>query len=237
MSEGKSEPTDKAPEVLINPIVAAAHELKTPLTIIAHIAACLEDDLFAMSPGERRESIQRIRLSAERTLRLAQGLTVSQQLNDGQLGLGFALEPLNIAQLCEEAIDEMLPFARAQDQRFMLKKPTSPQLAVGNRELLRSVLFNLLDNAVKHNPPEQAIHIQLGGHRGMVRFAVQDNGPSLKSKDVQHLSQTIGRELQPIRGRAGNSGLGLYITGQMLKVMGGRLSVRSVSVGTSFFVD
>jgi two-component system sensor histidine kinase QseC len=223
---------------LVNPLVAAAHEVKTPLTVIAHIAAHAEQDFAAMTPAQQQLALRRIRLSAERTLRLVQGLTIGEQLTrHEQLGLGFDLESLNILQVCEEVVEETLPFAHAYNQQVCLQTAARPHLVVGNRELVRSVLFNLIDNAIKHNPPETAVRMGISRRQSVVRIQVQDTGPGLRRRDFQRLTDTLGHELQPLHGRPGNSGLGLYIAGQLARAMGGSLGVGRAQQGANFYVD
>lgn len=219
-------------------VVAAAHELKTPLSIISYLAASLEEEDGDLSPVERRVAVERIRLSAERTLRLVQGLTVGYRLeSQGQLALGFGLEPLNARQVCEEVAHEIGPLAKAHGQMIELWQGAGQQLVVGNRDLLRGVFFNLMDNAIRHNPANAAVSVRLRRRGGTVRVCVQDSGPGLAAGDLLRLRQTLGRQLQPLGGRSGSSGLGLYIAGQMADAMGGRLGLGRVQTGADFHVD
>jgi len=232
MSEGIISKSDQ-----LNELVAAAHELKTPLTIIAHLAAAIQDEALELSIAEQKTALQRIRLSADRTLRLVQGLTTSYRLeHDDQLAFHFALEPLNIAQLCEEVAQEILPFAAAQSQSLELQVGRA-QLIVGNSDLARSVLFNLLDNAIRHNPPDTKVRLAMRRRQEVVRVCVQDNGPGFNPNDFRRLRQTLGRLAQPLQGRSSSSGLGLYIAGEMAAAMGGKLGVGSAKQGADFHVD
>lgn len=226
------------PETSLNEVIAAAHELKTPLTIIAHLAAAIEDPSLELTPAEQTVAIRRIKLSAERTLRLVQGLTVSHRLaHNDQLAFQFALEPLNATQICEEVIHEITPLAKQYDQQVQFTSSLKPQLVVGNAEFLHSIFFNLIDNAIRHNPPQTAVTVRVRRRDELVRVCVQDNGPGLAGRDLQRLRQTIGTELQPLHGRSGNSGLGLYIASTMAKAMGGKLGLGHMQAGADFHVD
>ena len=217
-------------------LVAAAHELKTPLAIIAHLASALEDEALA-SPEQRRTSLQRIQLSAERTMRLIQGLTTSYRLGDDQLKFALNLQPVNVSQVCEEVAHEILPFANVQRQSLELELGQRSQLVVGDKELLHSVLFNLLDNALRHTPPESTVRMHIRRRTEVVRICVHDNGPGIQPSDMSKLRQRIGKQPQPIVTRSSGSGLGLYIAEQLAVAMGGRLGVGSVKSGADFHVD
>ena len=217
-------------------LVAAAHELKTPLAVIAHLAAALEDGALS-TPRQRQESLQRIQLSAERTMRLIQGLTTSYRLGSGQLRFELDMEPVNVGQICEEAAHEIAPFARAQSQLLELAVGQRPKLAVGNRELLHSVVFNLLDNAIRHTPPDTLVRLHVRRRAEVVRVCVHDDGPGIRPSDVAQLKQRLGKQPQPIVTRSSGSGLGLYIVQQFVDAMGGRLGVGMVKSGADFHID
>lgn len=217
-------------------LVAAAHELKTPLAIIAHLASALEDESL-VTPESRRESLQRIQLSADRTMRLIQGLTTSYRLNEQQLSLALNLQPVNISQICEEVAHEITPFAKVHNQTLQLQLGQRSQLVVGDKELLHSVLFNLLDNALRHTPPEAEVRMHLRRRSELVRVCVHDSGPGIKASDMTQLKQRLGKQTQPIVTRSSGSGLGLYIAQQLAGAMGGRVGVGTVKSGADFHVD
>jgi len=217
-------------------LVAAAHELKTPLAIIAHLASALEDDSLA-TPQQRQVSLQRIQLSAERTLRLIQGLTTSYRIGDDQLRFALNLQPINVTQVCEEVAHEILPFANVQSQSLELYLGQRSQLVVGDKELLHSILFNLLDNAFRHTPPETTVSMHIRRRSEVVRVCVHDSGPGVQPSDMSRLKQRLGRQPQPIVTRSSGSGLGLYIAQQLADAMGGRLGVGTVKSGADFHVD
>lgn len=219
-------------------LTAIAHELKAPLAIIAQLAASIEDEqLLAVTPAERQRTLERIRLSAERTLRLVQSLTLSQRLKDDDQIFSLDLEPLNTVRLCEETIHELLPLAAAHGQTIELRANGRSPLSVGNNELVRSIFINLVDNAIRHNPPETAVTVVVGRHASLVHVRVSDTGAGLQRKDFKQLQETLGRQAQPLHGRSGSSGLGLYIAGTMAEAMGGQLSLRRPRVGLAFQLD
>ncbi len=222
----------------LNELVAAAHELKTPLSIIMQLAAAVEDEELSLTPAEKHIAMERIRLSADRTLRLVQGLTIAYRLDDqsSQLSFRFEQAPINISQICEEVANEIMPFAQQHRQKLKLHILARRQLVVGNNELLRSVLFNLIDNAIKHNPPQTTIDITLRRRNDVVRVCVHDNGPGLGKKNFKRLRQQLGQQLQPL-GRSSGSGLGLYIASQMAEAMNGRVGVGNTKSGADFHLD
>lgn len=219
-------------------IAAAAHELKTPLTLISHISQMLVDEHLGLTERERAQYIQRLQLVSTRTLRLVQHLTLSYRLEDaGQLAFMFALEPINTREVCETALHELTPYAREYKQELRFKTNARPQLVLANRDILYDVVVNLVDNAIRHNAPGQVVEVTAATHAERVRVNVHDTGASISERELHRLRQNLGREPQPLSGHAGTSGLGLYIAHQLTAAMGGTIGLGRAKQGTTFFVD
>ncbi len=220
------------------PLLAAAHELKTPLSVIAYLAASLSDESQQLTDAKKRNYIERISLSTERMSRLVEGFTQAYRLGDErQLNL-LGLEPVNVVQVLEEAAHELQPLARQLDQKIELKIANGSSLAVANRQLLTSVMTNLIDNALKHNPANSQVDIGLIQQGQYLRASVKDNGQELSRHDLQRLRGSFGKELQPLSGRSHSSGLGLYIAAQLTKAMGGNLgAICHHRSGATFYAD
>ena len=219
-------------------IAAAAHELKTPLTLITHISQMLADEQLGLTERERAQYVQRLQLVSARTLRLVQQLTLSYRLEDaGQLAFTFALEPINTREVCETALHELTPYAREYQQELRFKTNARPQLVLANRDILYDVVVNLVDNAIRHNAPGQAVEVTAATHAERVRLNVHDTGAAISQHNLHQLRENLGREPQPLTGHAGTSGLGLYIANQLTAAMGGTIGLGRARQGTTFFVD
>lgn len=219
-------------------LTAAAHELKTPLTIISHLASTLEDPTLEMSFVERQQSLERIRMSADRTLRLIQSLTTSYRLSQpGQMSFELDLEPVNALQICEEAANELRPFASSQSQSIDVNFGRQAHLVVANRQLLHSVFFNLIDNAVRHNPQGTRVAVSALRQNDRVRVNIRDSGPGIRRQDFKELEARLGKHIQPLFGRSSGSGLGLFVAGQLVASMGGNLGLGRPTEGAEFRVE
>lgn len=220
------------------PLVAAAHELKTPLAVIGHLAAMLRDESQGLSASQQAAFLERIALSSDRMSRLVDGFTMSYRLRDERQMTLLGLEPVNIVHAAESVLHELSPLADQLDQTLKLKVAARHPLVVANADLLSSVMMNLVDNALKHNPPGSHVDVTLTGRDKMVRSAIHDNGTELSRHDLLTLQKRMGNEVQPLSGRAQSSGLGLYIAHQMAKAMGGSLgAICHRTSGATFFVD
>lgn len=226
------------PPAYMAALVAAAHELKSPLSLINHSVSALVDTELKLSASEQSQYYRRIQLTTERMLRLVQQLTVSYRLGDEQqLRFAFELEPMSINEVCEQALHEMAPLAKEYGQELLLSGSQCSHLVLANRAILHDIVVNLVDNAIVHNPSGGKVEVFAKCRTDQVRLHVHDNGQGIRVEELLRLRQTVGSQPQPLSGRAGTSGLGLYIVGQFAKSMGGMLGVGRPTTGTTFFVD
>jgi signal transduction histidine kinase len=220
------------------PLLAAAHELKTPLAVVAHLVASLRDTSTELTPELQTQYLERISLTTERMSRLVEGFTQAYRLGDErQLSL-LGLEPVNVVQTTEDVLHELSPLARQLGQQIHFDARARQPLAIANKQLLTSVLINLVDNALKHNQPGSMVDLRIYQQGNHVRSSVRDNGAELSRKDLLTLRGRFGKELQPLSGRSHSSGLGLYIANQLTRAMGGQMgAVCHHKTGATFFVD
>jgi signal transduction histidine kinase len=233
---------DKAERLILNgqsaAIIAAAHELKTPLTLINSITQTLNDKKVGLSTMDQAKYLDRLLLTSQRMLRLVQQLTLCYRLEDtDQLAFKFSLEPINAHEVCREVIQEMSPYASELGQELKLRGGGCPHLVIANREVFHGVVVNLIDNALRHNVAGAVVDVFPQCRRDFVRVHVHDDGAQITASQLGRLRQSLGREPQPLSGHSGTSGLGLYIVGQLTNAMGGSLGLGRAGKGTTFFVD
>ena len=200
-------------------VLAAAHELKSPLVLMRQLSYQLES-AGNLSP-EQRIVQERLRLTSERALRLVENITRASRLEDAL----FALEPLQAHSIWRDVASEIDPLARQMSQTLELAVPRRPLLVVANRELLPAILSGLCDNALAHNPDGKTIRLSVKQHKQAVVFSVRDHGPIIDVKSFRELSGRLGNAPQPLGVRPNSSGLGLWIAGSFAKAMESTLSV------------
>jgi signal transduction histidine kinase len=104
----------------------------------------------------------------------------------------------------------------------------------GDERLLRQMLMNLLDNAIRHTPREGAVEACLTGGDGVVEIAVSDGGPGVPPEDRERIFERFVR-VDAARSRAGGAGLGLPIARCIAEAHWGTLSLeRSGPAGSTF---
>lgn len=211
-------------------IIAAAHELKTPLVLLRQLTYELENT----ANGDRRDEItRRIRLTTERSLRLTDNLTKMARLDDAL----FEMEPIQLSGLCHEVADELTPLTRSTGSGFVVIAPRKSIVAVGHRELMRSLMMGLIDNALQYNQQKQPIRINTRVSGSEAIIAIRDHGPIMRLDQYRQLTNSLGSRAMPISARPLSSGLGLVIASRFADAMRGRLSIsRHHSGGMTFRV-
>lgn len=199
-------------------ILAAAHELKSPVALIRQLALELE----AAASQEQKERLQQIILTSERSLRLTTSITRHRQLNES-LAL-LETEPVNVQQLCEDVAHELWPLFTAYGRRIEVAVRRSAPLVVANRDLLRRILLHFGDNAL-HYAHSGTAKFQIQKQRSSVRVGLRDDGP---------IAPTAKK---PLTGRPASSGLGLYLSQEFATMMNGTIGTIRHKGGMTFYVQ
>ena len=210
--------------------IAAAHELKSPLALIRQLSLGLEKG--EVSAKELEVLARQITLTSERALRLTTDLTKTVRLEDSL----FNLEPLNPVSLCEEVAEEIRPLFAAKGRSVNVSPRARPLLAIANKDLLRRILLNFVDNAL-HYSEDAPVVISASSKNGSVRLAVRDYGPAISPHMWKSLSESLGVATQPVHNRPGSSGLGIYISQQFADAMNAKVGALRHRDGATFYVD
>lgn len=210
-------------------VLAAAHELKSPLVLLRQLSYQLEAS-GGLSP-EQRIVQERLRLTSERALRLVENITQTNRLEDAM----FALEPLQAHSIWREVVTEINPLALQMGQKLEIAVSKKPLLVVAHPELLPAILMGLCDNALSHNPSGEKVRLSARQEKETVVFSVRDRGPKIDAKTFRDLESRLGIAPQPLGARPNSSGLGLWIAGSFARAMASTLSVtRHRSGGMTF---
>jgi signal transduction histidine kinase len=209
----------------------AAHELRTPLTI-------MRGELELVVSGERLPVAidSAISNALEEMTRLSgivdSLITLSRM--DSMWGKQ-AHGPVDLQALAVETIEQIALLA--EEKQIVLKRPAgAPVVVAGDRDRLKQVLVNLLDNAIKYTPNGGWVSVETGADGDMGFVAVEDSGIGI---DHGHQARVFDRfyRVSPDRGDVG-AGLGLAIVKSICNAHGGTVSLRSVpQIGSCLKVE
>lgn len=179
----------------------AAHELRTP---VAAIKAQAQVARAASGEAERIHALDNAILGCDRAAHLIEQLLTLARIDT--LGAEVT-EPCRLRAIAAEVIAAIAPTALSQNVRLELKEGDEAEVR-GNPLLLRILLRNLLDNAVRHTGPGTSVRIDIGHEQGQSYLSVTDNGTGIPEPELVRVGERFYR---PLDTSASGSGLGLSI--------------------------
>jgi signal transduction histidine kinase len=213
-------------------VADASHEIRTPLTIIRSELEFAERNL---GKPQSEESIRVALRELERLARLSDGLLMLARLDAP--GFSLTTRTIRLDELLIECVRHMNESAARRRVTLDIRVEEAVELPA-DRDRLKSVLLNLLDNAIHYSPEGGTIRLSLTAvSNGNVRVTVEDSGPGIAPSDLPHIFKRFYRA-DTERSREGGSGLGLAIADQVVRLHGGRITVEStLGKGSKFVVE
>jgi two-component system, OmpR family, phosphate regulon sensor histidine kinase PhoR len=213
-------------------IATASHELRTPLAAIYGAAQTLLRHDFALDEGGRDRFLSLIADESERLSRIVNEILLANQLDAGRLD--FAPEPFDPVELVDRVVDAARANAPAGiSLEFTPVEPLAPVAA--DRDRVRQVLVNLIENAIKYSPDGGRIDIGVETNDDNALFSVSDEGLGIPREERAHIFEKFYRVDPQMSRGVGGTGLGLYICRELIDRMGGRISVDENERGGSTF--
>jgi PAS domain S-box-containing protein len=195
-------------------ISTVSHELRTPLTMIQGFSELLLTR--EVDEKNSREALEKIVASAKRLGRLIEDLLSVSRIESGRLEV--RLDSVDVAHVVE---DVTALFGRDRKVRIDLDNELPSVMADG--ELLIRILTNLLSNAVKYSSAESPISVAARSTDSSVEVSVSDQGIGMAKEETERLFEKFFRADHPEVRSAGGTGLGLYITKNLVEMQGGRI--------------
>ncbi len=214
-------------------LAAIAHELRTPLAIIA-------GNLEAMLDGVRAPTPDLIATLHTQSALLSQLITDLRDLSLADARqLSLRRRPVDLAALCRESVDAMKVWTDEREVSTSVRAEGETTAAV-DPDRLRQVVQNLLHNAVRFTPAGGQVTVIVRGASGdqdrWVTVEVEDDGPGIPAEDLARIFEPFYR-VDPSRSRAsGGSGMGLAVVKLLVQVHGGRVRAENRPSGGSRFI-
>ncbi|MBN2002776.1 MAG: GHKL domain-containing protein [Anaerolineae bacterium] len=208
-----------------------SHELKTPLTVIQGHIAALSD---RMLNEDARQTSQRIAAQeAIRLTHLVDNLLLLSRLE--MPDFNFERRLVNLEAVVEDAILQLSDLAEERNITIGLKCEHPLPRLMADRDRLKQVLINLLDNGIKYNREGGKVTVDIHTDEHDVMIKVADTGEGIPLQDQAHIFEKLYRVDRRNGRYVEGSGLGLSIVQYIVDKHGGHIAVESeVNVGTTF---
>jgi PAS domain S-box-containing protein len=206
-------------------LATMSHELRTPLNAIGGYVELLDLELRGPVTDAQRRDFVRIRTNQQHLLGLISSVLDLSRIESGRVK--YELEPIGVDAMLA-GLDALVGPQAASKQLSLEYMPAPPDLVVtADGEKLRQILLNLLSNAIRNTPSGGRISMQASGVETAIDISVRDSGPGIpldKQEAIFEPFVQLDRSLTQLREGVG---LGLSISRDLARGMGGSLTVVS----------
>lgn len=196
-----------------------SHEVRTPLALVGGAAELLGEPSTGVLEPVQLELVDTIASNTARMTALTEDLLVDAQIDAGLFTM--RLESVDVRRLAQRVVKDV---RRLEQVTIVLSCRGAPPRVPADPSLLREVLVNLVNNAVRHAGPEADVVVRLRTTEEAVLISVSDTGAGM-SDQTRRAIFTRGREAKSETGH----GLGMVISKRIVELHGGRMMVDSIS--------
>lgn len=210
-------------------VTAVSHDLRTPITTLQLIAEGLQDGIF--EPERVREQLQLMSTHVRALSGLINDLFELSRLEAGDVH--WSMEQVPLDQLVQETIEAMRPHADAGGVAVRAELCDRIAPTRGNPEQLQRVLFNLIQNAIRHTPADGSVVVRAEPAPGpAVAIEVADTGAGIDPELGGRVFEPFVQGPSRVAGVNGSAGLGLAIAHGIVTAHGGRIWLAGDGPGT-----
>jgi two-component system phosphate regulon sensor histidine kinase PhoR len=210
-----------------------SHELKTPLfNIQGYVSTLLDGGLE--DPSINREYLKRCEKSVERLVRIIEDLDEISQLESGQIRLNVVR--FDIVSLTREVVDMLDIKAEKHGIQIMLNEPGKSVMVDGDKDKIRQVLTNIIDNSIRYGKREQGrTKITFFDMDENILTEITDDGVGIETQDLPRVFERFYRTDRGRLTAKKGKGLGLAIVKHIIEAHNQTINVRStIGIGTTF---
>ena len=208
-------------------IASVSHDLRTPITSLQLLAEAIDDDI--VDAATRRDYMARMTTHVRQLAALIEDLFELSRLEAGDIH--WSMEQVRLSELLEEAVEAMQPHAAAGG--VVVRADVAAGVAArANPEQLQRVLFNLIQNAIRHTPADGSVTVRAEPGAGGVEIEVADTGEGIAASDRAHVFEPFVQGNGRAARTDGAAGLGLAIARAIVEAHGGRIWLAEAPRGT-----
>jgi signal transduction histidine kinase len=217
-AEAQREESDAARRSLI---AAVSHDLRTPVTALRLLAEAVDDEVG--DPETRRQYVRRLGVHVRALGALIDDLFELTRIEAGEVT--WTMHQVQIDELVEETVAAMAPAAQAGGISVRAEIAASLVPAHANAERIQRVLFNLIQNAIRHTPADGSVTVRAASAGECVEIEVADTGEGIAPADRDRVFQAFEQGADRASRTDGSAGLGLAISRAIVEAHGGRIWV------------
>ncbi|MEW6548310.1 MAG: ATP-binding protein [Spirochaetota bacterium] len=213
-------------------IADAAHELRTPVTLIQGTVEAMIDGVYPLD-------IPTLQSVHEETIRLSRLIEMLRELEIIQSGkLSLNLETVDCMELVNKTVTLFSASANAKDIDLIAEEESPPPLITADWLRIGEVMRNLVSNAIKYTPAGGTVRLRVEKDQalGVVSIFVDDSGPGIPASERERIFERFYRMDKSRSADSGGRGLGLAIASEIAMAHAGSISVGDSDLGGASFV-
>jgi len=212
-----------------NLIAAVSHDLRTPITSLRLLAEAVGDDI--VEDAETRSGyLRRMGTHIDALAVLIDDLFELSRLEAGDIS--WSIEQVPLHELVSETVEAMRVQAEAKGVAMLAEVPETLCPARANPEKLQRVLFNLIQNAIRHTPADGSIVVRAEPVAAGIEFEVADTGDGIAPEERERVFTAFYRGGADAARTGPGAGLGLAVSRAIVEAHGGRIWLADAVVGT-----
>lgn len=205
-------------------VALAAHELRTPITVIRGYLELLEEELDPKLSDGQKEYFRKLGVASSQLSGFINNILHVSRIEHGNLNLKF--EKTDWRTLVKGACDELTKEAEVQDKKLILNLPEAlPEVAVDKMSIVE-VVNNLVNNAIKYSEPQTTVTVTVRQNEDAIETIIEDHGVGIPENELDKLFTKFYRA-HGTRGSHRGTGLGLYMSKGIVEAHGGSIWVHS----------
>ena len=210
-------------------VAAVSHDLRTPITSLRLLADAVGDGIVE-DAEMRRGYLRRMGTHIDALSVLIDDLFELSRLEAGDIS--WTIEQVPLPELVGETVEAMRVQAEAKGVAVTADVPETLKPAHANPEKLQRVLFNLIQNAIRHTPADGSVVVRAESVPSGVEFEVADTGDGIAAEERERVFTAFYRGGADAARTSPGAGLGLAVSRAIVEAHGGRIWLADASVGT-----
>lgn len=208
----------------------ASHQLRGPVAVIRGYASMMLEDDFGKLTEDQKTPLERILRSSE-----ALGFLISDYLEVTRIEKGemeYIIEDVNLSELISSIVEEFSSLAEKANLSlsFGCEVAEKPIIIRGDKNKLRQIFSNLVDNAIKYTK-EGNIQVQCVSEEDGITISVKDTGIGISPEKIEEIFSKFIRTKEARKMNVTGTGLGLFLARVMTEAQDGKISVKSEGIG------
>ncbi len=216
-------------------ISLASHQLRTPATGVKQYVGMTLEGYVGDITKEQKSMLEFAYESNERQLKIIDDLLRVAHVDAGKVNPVMAT--CDLGKLVHNVMLEQISRFKDRKQKLVYKKPSKAVSAYVDKNLIRMVMENIIDNASKYTPEGRSVTVDLKKKDGLAIIRVKDQGIGIAKGDQKKLFQKFSRIDNPLSALVGGTGLGLYWAKKIIDLHSGTISLSSkLGTGSTFTI-